>query len=123
MKKAARNIGSLKKPSKPWSGGSPPNNVTQFNPITHSPIIQRQPETLAQPSIPIHPLPIFYQRRRFAAYHEQGQAPAPHAALTIFSLKPLHSPEAACVAQRSCEAKIRNAVIPAQAEILFDIQK
>ena len=26
---------------------------------------------------------IFRQSRRFAAYHEQGQAPAPHAALTI----------------------------------------
>ena len=24
-------------------------------------------------------MPIFCQRRRFAAYHEQGQAPAPHA--------------------------------------------
>ena len=31
------------------------------------------------------PSPYFYQHRRFAAYHEQGQAPAPHAQ-TIFRL-------------------------------------
>ena len=40
---------------------------------------------------------IFRQSRRFAAYHEQGQAPAPHAK-TLFRL-PKHSTRARRVAQ------------------------
>ena len=38
------------------------------------------------------PLPIFCPRRRFAAYHEQGQAPAPRAASTIRAQGSLKTP-------------------------------
>jgi len=54
------------------------------------------------------PLPVFCPRRRFAAYHEQGQAPAPRpiSALSCIVSGCLiaYAPKAACVAKRSCEA-------------------
>ena len=62
------------------------------------------------------PLPIFCPRRRFAAYHEQGQAPAPRPISTLSCIVSgcliAYAPKAACVAKRSCEAKTKKRTTP-----------